>query len=100
LATPAKPMSPKAGETSGAWATDGAAIGRTSAATGPLGLTWGAAVAAEAGRAKEATIPPETAMTAEALATGLAVREIAVDRDDAGFRRPGTRWRPELGVDK
>jgi hypothetical protein len=89
-------MSPNAGETNGALATEGAAIGRTSAATLPLGLTCGAAVAAEAGSAKEATIPPETAITAEALAAGLAVREIAVDRDDAGFRRPGTRWRPEL----
>ena len=100
LATPRKPMSPNAGETSGACATDGAAIGRTSAAAGVLGLTGGVTVAAEAGRAKEATMPPETAITAEALAAGLADREIAVDRDEAGFRRPGARWRPELLVDK
>jgi hypothetical protein len=53
-------------------------------------------VAAEAGRAKEATMPPEIAITAEALAAGFAEREIAVDSDDAGFKRPGARWRPEM----
>ena len=54
---------------------------------GALALTRLAGVAAEAGRAKEATMPPETANTAETLAAGFAVREIAAERDDAGFRR-------------
>jgi len=45
-------------------------------------------------------MPPETTSTAEAFAAGFAEREIAVDRDDAGFRRPGARWRPELLFDK
>ena len=100
LATPLKPISPNAGETSGAWAVDGAAMARTSVAAGALVLTGVISVAAEAGRAKEATMPPETTITAEALAAGFADREIAVDRDEAGFNRPGARWRPELLVDK
>jgi hypothetical protein len=48
-------------------------------------------VAADAGRANEATMPPETANTAEALAAGFAEREIAVERDRAGFSRIGAR---------
>ena len=55
--------------------------------------------AAEAGRAKEATMPPETAITADALAAGFAEREIADDRDEAGFKRCGARWRPETWFD-
>jgi hypothetical protein len=57
-----------------------------------LGLATGVVyVAADAGRANEATMPPETANTAEALAAGFAEREIAVERDRAGFSRMGTR---------
>ena len=100
LATPLKPMLPNAGEASGAWAADGAATARTSVAAGALVLTGVVSVAAEAGRAKEATMPPETTITAEALAAGFADREIAVDRDEAGFKRPGARWRPEMGFVK
>jgi len=71
---------------------DGAAAGRTTVAAGALGLaTWAVNVAADAGRANEATMPPETANTAEALAAGLAEREIADERDRAGFRRMGAR---------
>jgi len=100
LATPLKPMLPNAGEASGAWAADGAGIARTSVAAGVLVLACGVNVSAEAGRAKEATMPPETTITAEALAAGFADREIAVDRDEAGFKRPGARWRPEMGFVK
>ena len=100
LSTPLKPMLPNSGEASGAWATDGAATARTSVAAGALVLTGVVSVAAEAGRAKEATMPPETTITAEALAAGFADREIAVDRDEAGFKRSGARWRPELGFVK
>src|SRR5450756_16171 len=99
LLTPLKPMFPNVGETSGACAADGAVIARTLVAAGALVLTGVVNVAAEAGRAKEATMPPEMASTAEALAAGFAEREIAVDRDVAGFKRPGARWRPELLFD-
>jgi len=92
LATPLNPMSPKDGETKGAWAADGAAIGRTTLVAGALGLTTVAVwVAADAGRANEATMPPETANTAEALAAGFAEREIAAEREVAGFSRVGAR---------
>jgi hypothetical protein len=92
LATPLKPMSPKEGETNGAWAADGAAIGRTTLVAGTLGLaTVAVIVAADAGRANEATMPPETAKTAEALAAGLAEREIADESEEAGFSRMGAR---------
>ena len=91
-ATPLKPMSPKDGETKGACAAVGAAIGRTWVAAGALGLARvGVNVAADAGMAKEATMPPETAITAEALAAGFAEREIAAESDEAGLRRIGTR---------
>jgi len=46
---------------------------------------------ADAGRANEATMPPETANTADALAAGFAEREIAPEREEAGFSRMGTR---------
>jgi len=36
-------------------------------------------------------MPPETANTAEALAAGFAEREIAAEREEAGFSRMGTR---------
>src|SRR5665647_1096354 len=100
LATPLKPISPNAGETSGACAADGAGIARTSVAAGVLVLACGVKVSAEAGRAKEAAMTPETTITAEALAAGFTDREIAVDRDEAGFNRSGARWRPELGCVK
>jgi hypothetical protein len=48
-------------------------------------------VAADAGRANEAAMPPEMANTAEALAAGFAEREIADERDRAGFSRMGAR---------
>ena len=48
-------------------------------------------MAADAGMANEATMPPETANTAEALAAGFAEREIAEERDKAGFSRMGAR---------
>ena len=48
-------------------------------------------VAADAGRANEATMPPETAKTAEALAAGFAEREIAAEREEAGFSRMEVR---------
>jgi len=83
-------MSPKVGETSGACAADGAASARAPVAVGALGLTL-ANGDADAGRANEATMPPEMANTAEALAAGFAEREIAVDRDEAGFKRFGAR---------
>jgi len=54
-------------------------------------LTPEANGAADAGRAKEATMPPETAITAEALAAGFAERETAAERDEAGFKRSGPR---------
>ena len=92
LAMPLNPISPKDGETKGAWAADGAAIGRTTLAAGTLGLaTVAVIVAADAGRANEATMPPETAKTAEALAAGFAEREMAAEREDAGFSRMGAR---------
>jgi len=99
LSTPLKPMLPNAGETSGACAADGAAIARTSVAAGALALAGVTSVAAEAGRAKEAAMPPETTITAEALAAGFAEREMAVDSDETGFKRPWARWRPEMLFD-
>jgi len=95
LSTPLKPMLPNSGEASGACAADGAAIARTSVAAGALALAGVTSVAAEAGRAKEATMPPETTITAEALAAGFAEREMAVDSEETGFKRPWARWRPE-----
>jgi len=100
LSTPLKPMFPNAGETSGACLADGAATARTSVAAGALALAGVTNVAAEAGRAKEAAMPPETTITAEALAAGFAERETAVDSDETGFKRPWARWRPEFGFDK
>ena len=92
LATPLNPMSPKDGEAKGACVADGAAAGRTTVAAGALGLATGVVyVAADAGRANEATMPPETANTADALAAGFAEREIAAERDRAGFSRIGAR---------
>ena len=99
LSTPLKPMFPTAGGTNGACAADGAARAWTPTAADALAFTTTARVAAEAGRAKEAAMPPEMTSTAEALAAGFAEREIAVDRDEAGFRRPGARWRPEMLFD-
>jgi hypothetical protein len=92
LATPLNPISPKDGETKGAWAADGAAIGRITLVAGTLGLaTVAVIVAADAGRANEATMPPETANTADALAAGFAEREMAAEREEAGFSRMGAR---------
>src|SRR5665647_1442421 len=99
LSTPLKPMFPNAGETSGACAADGAAMARTSVAAGALARAGVTSVAAEAGRANEAAMPPETTITAEALAAGFAEREMAVDRDETGFKRPWARWRPEMLFD-
>src|SRR5680860_924356 len=99
LSTPLKPMFPNAGETRGACAADGAATARTSVAAGALAVAGVTSVAAEAGRAKEAAMPPETTITAEALAAGLAEREMAVDSDETGFKRPWERWRPEMVFD-
>ena len=48
-------------------------------------------MAADAGSEKDATMPPETANTAEALAAGFAEREIAAESDRAGFNRMGAR---------
>ena len=74
LATPLKPMFPKDGETIGAFAADGATIAKAPVAGGVVVFTPVVNGAAEAGRAKEATMPPETAITAEALAAGFAER--------------------------
>jgi hypothetical protein len=91
LATPLNPTFPKDGETNGACAAEGAASASAPVTFGALALTAVVNGAADAGRAKEATMPPETASTAEALAAGFAVREIAADRDNAGLRRFGPR---------
>jgi len=91
LTTPLKPMFPNDGEIDGAFAADGATIARAPIAGGVVVFTPAVNGAAEAGRAKEATMPPDTAITAEALAAGFAEREIAADRDRAGFKRVGTR---------
>src|ERR1035437_124252 len=57
LTTPVKPMVPKVLGTKGAWAAEGAAtVTVTASATGAMVLTWTAGVAAEAGRAREATM--------------------------------------------
>jgi len=90
LSTPLKPIFPKDGETNGASVADGAAIAKAPITFGALGLTV-VNGAADAGRAKEATMPDETAITADALAAGFAEREIAAERDVAGFRRFGAR---------
>jgi hypothetical protein len=42
---------------------------------------------------------PEMTMTAEALLAGLAEREIADDRDEAGLKGFGARWRPVFWLD-
>jgi hypothetical protein len=84
-------MFPKDGETNGASAADGAAIAKAPITFGALGLTVVVNGAADAGRAKEATMPDEMAITAEALAAGFAEREIAAERDVAGLRRFGAR---------
>ena len=90
--TPLNPISPKDGETKGAWAGDGAAIGRMTLVAGTLGLaTVAVTVAADAGSANEATMPPETAKTAEAFAAGFAEREMADESEEAGFSRMGAR---------
>jgi heme/copper-type cytochrome/quinol oxidase subunit 3 len=103
-----KPIFPKVRETRGAGTADGAAIVAVAAeraagtatrslladrldvrldasATGTLVLASVDAMAAEAGRAKEAARTPETAITAMALAAGWAVCEMATERDDGGF---------------
>jgi hypothetical protein len=51
-------------------------------------------MAAEAGRAREATMAPEMTITAEALLAGLAEREIADEKDEAELKGFGARWRP------
>ena len=91
LATPRNPMFPNDGEANGACAADGAAIARVSVTVGIVVLATVVNGAADAGRAKEATMPPETAITAEALAAGLAVRPMAAEREDAVFKRCGPR---------
>jgi len=84
-------MFPKDGATSGACGIEGASSARAPVTAGALGLTLSVREAAEAGRAKVATMPPEMTIAAEALAAGFADRVIAVERDDAGFRRVGAR---------
>ena len=39
---------------------------------------------------------PDMRITAEALLAGMAEREIAAEKDDAGLRWLGARWRPVL----
>ena len=90
-----KPIFPKDGETSGACATNGSASGVTVwRLVAKVGGLLRAAVVAEAGKAREATMAPEITITAEALVAGLAEREMADDRDAAEFRWRRARWRP------
>ena len=94
LTTPTKAIVPKVSGTSGAWAADGFATstaGERERATGAAAFTAPVSVAAEAGRAREATMAPEIAMTAEVLVAGAAVSEMADAKDDAGLSGLGAR---------
>jgi hypothetical protein len=42
---------------------------------------------------------PEMTMTAEALVAGLAEREIASEKHEAGLNGLGARWRPVFRLD-
>src|SRR5450759_1297238 len=98
LSTPANPISPNVRGTSGAWAEEGAATA-TLRAAGAVVLTLMRGVAAEAGRAREATMAPDITMTAEVLLAGMAVCEIADEKDEAGLKAFGARWRPVFRLD-
>src|SRR6476661_231940 len=93
-AVASKPTSPKDG------ATGAAAVLGAETATVPGALVGvaasGACVAgaAEAGMLNEATRPPETARTAEALAAGWPERPRADVRAVVVVWRPAARWRP------
>src|SRR5450631_623168 len=99
LTTPVKPIFPKVRGTSGACAADGAAAAARERATGTAALTLVAGAAADAGSAREATMAPEMTMTAEALLAGLAEREIASEKQEAGLNGLGARWRPVFWLD-
>jgi hypothetical protein len=55
-------------------------------------------VAAEAGRASEATMAPEMTITAEALLAGIAEREMAEESVGAELTGLVARWRPGFGL--
>ena len=78
--TPLNPMFPNDRGASGAGATDMAA-----AAVGAATLSAVVRGAADAGKAREATMAPEMRITAEAFEAGLAERKIADDREDEGL---------------
>ena len=62
------------------------------------GLACGVSGDADAGRLNEATSPPETASTAEALPIGLVERDSADESAETGLGAPGARWRPGVGL--
>jgi hypothetical protein len=97
LTTPVKPMLPKVCGTSGAWAAEGAATATATARE--AGAIFVMGVAAEAGRAREATMAPDMTNTAETLLAGLAEREKLDEKDGAELKWLGARWRPVLWLD-
>src|SRR5690349_17532294 len=88
-------MTPNASVASGA-ATSGALTATGAAAAAWPGAFDAAAGAAAAGRAKEATRPPDAAITAEVLTAGCAAVATMPDSSETGLKRPGARWRPEV----
>src|SRR6478609_7702101 len=102
LTTPSKPIAPNRGETTAAregTAVETATASSAGAAAGAAaGLACGVSGDADAGRLNEATSPPETASTAEALPIGLVERDSADESAETGLGAPGARWRPGVGL--
>ena len=99
MTTPVKPIVPKLRVAIGAWAAEGAAT--TTATEMDVVLVVPAhllGVAAEAGRASEATMAPEMTITAEALLAGIAEREMAEESVGAELTGLVARWRPGFGL--
>src|SRR6476661_3519931 len=93
LAVALKPMTPKASATWGAAAFGACTATGAAAVEAPL-VAGRAAGAAEAGRAKEATRPPDAAMTAVVFTAGWADFAAMPASSETGLKRPGARWRP------
>src|SRR5664279_3469778 len=99
LTTPVKPIVPKVPVAIGAWAAEGAATATATEMDVVLVVfTDLPGVAAEAGRASEATMAPEMTITAEALLAGIAEREMAEESDGAELTGLAARWRPGFGL--
>ena len=99
LTTPVKPIFPKVRVAIGAWAAEGAATATATEMDAVLVVFADLPdVAAEAGRASEATMAPEMTITAEALLAGIAEREMAEESVGAELTGLVARWRPGFGL--